>query len=102
MTVPSGTSPLAGVRVVDLSRVLAGPYATMTLADLGADVAKVEHPVGGDETRSWGPPYAGGESACRRRGRQRRALPPLVRGGPAARSRRRRPLRDERGPRTEP
>jgi crotonobetainyl-CoA:carnitine CoA-transferase CaiB-like acyl-CoA transferase len=55
--------PLAGVRVVDLSRVLAGPYATMTLADLGADVVKVEHPRGGDETRSWGPPFAGGESA---------------------------------------
>ena len=55
--------PLAGVRVVDLSRVLAGPYATMALADLGADVVKVEHPLGGDETRSWGPPFAGGESA---------------------------------------
>ena len=55
--------PLAGIRVVDLSRVLAGPYATMTLADLGADVVKVEHPRGGDETRSWGPPFTGGESA---------------------------------------
>jgi crotonobetainyl-CoA:carnitine CoA-transferase CaiB-like acyl-CoA transferase len=55
--------PLAGIRVVDLSRVLAGPYATMTLADFGADVVKVEHPKGGDETRSWGPPFAGGESA---------------------------------------
>ena len=51
------------MRIVDLSRVLAGPYATMTLADLGADVVKVEHPIGGDETRSWGPPYVGGESA---------------------------------------
>ena len=59
----SNATPLGGVRVVDLSRVLAGPYATMTLADLGADVVKIEHPVGGDETRSWGPPYAGGESA---------------------------------------
>jgi crotonobetainyl-CoA:carnitine CoA-transferase CaiB-like acyl-CoA transferase len=57
------SEPLAGVRVLELSRVLAGPYATMTLADLGADVVKVEHPAGGDETRSWGPPYAGGESA---------------------------------------
>ena len=55
--------PLADVRVVDLSRVLAGPYATMTLADLGADVVKIEHPAGGDETRTWGPPFAGGESA---------------------------------------
>ena len=52
--------PLRGVRVVDLSRVLAGPYCTMVLADLGADVVKVERPAGGDETRSWGPPFAGG------------------------------------------
>ncbi len=63
MSLPETAPPLAGVRIVDLSRVLAGPYATMTLADLGADVVKVEHPVGGDETRSWGPPFAGGESA---------------------------------------
>jgi crotonobetainyl-CoA:carnitine CoA-transferase CaiB-like acyl-CoA transferase len=58
-----GTPPLAGVRVADLSRVLAGPYCTMVLADLGADVVKVERPQGGDETRSWGPPFAGGEAA---------------------------------------
>jgi len=51
------------VRVVDLSRVLAGPYCTMVLADLGADVVKVERPEGGDETRSWGPPFTGGEAA---------------------------------------
>jgi crotonobetainyl-CoA:carnitine CoA-transferase CaiB-like acyl-CoA transferase len=55
--------PLRGVRVVDLSRVLAGPYCTMVLADLGADVVKIERPQGGDETRSWGPPFSGGEAA---------------------------------------
>jgi crotonobetainyl-CoA:carnitine CoA-transferase CaiB-like acyl-CoA transferase len=55
--------PLEGVRVLDLSRVLAGPYATMVLGDLGADVLKVEHHERGDDTRHWGPPFAGGESA---------------------------------------
>ena len=55
--------PLEGLKVLDLSRVLAGPYATMALADLGADVTKVEHPERGDDTRHWGPPFAGGESA---------------------------------------
>ena len=56
---PDPTLPqaLAGVRVLDLSRILAGPWCTQTLADLGADVVKVERPLTGDDTRGWGPPF---------------------------------------------
>uniref|UniRef100_A0A8C5MM82 Succinyl-CoA:glutarate CoA-transferase n=1 Tax=Leptobrachium leishanense TaxID=445787 RepID=A0A8C5MM82_9ANUR len=55
--------PLEGIKVLDLTRVLAGPFATMILGDLGAEIIKVEKPGSGDDTRSWGPPFLGTESA---------------------------------------
>ena len=58
-----GAGPLAGLRVIDLTRVLSGPFCTMTLGDMGAEVIKVEHPTGGDDTRSFAPPYQGDQSA---------------------------------------
>ncbi|HWP99621.1 MAG TPA: CoA transferase [Vicinamibacterales bacterium] len=63
MTSASAPGPLVGVTVVDVSRVLTGPFCTLLLADMGARVIKVEQPGRGDETRAWGPPFVGGESA---------------------------------------
>ncbi len=57
MTDASNTGPLQGIRVLDLSRILAGPTCTQLLGDLGAEVIKIENPKGGDDTRTWGPPF---------------------------------------------
>ncbi len=58
----SAAPPLAGLTILDLSRVLSGPYCTMLAADMGARVIKIEHPDRGDDTRAWGPPFQDGES----------------------------------------
>ncbi|XP_073486631.1 succinyl-CoA:glutarate CoA-transferase isoform X1 [Aquarana catesbeiana] len=63
VTEADNVKPLEGVKILDLTRVLAGPFATMILGDLGAEVIKVEKPGSGDDTRSWGPPFVGTESS---------------------------------------
>src|SRR5687768_170090 len=55
--------PLSGLTILDLTRVLSGPFCTMLLADMGARVIKIEQPGRGDDTRAWGPPFVGAESA---------------------------------------
>ena len=63
MSSADAAGPLAGLRVIDLTRVLSGPFCTMTLGDMGAEVIKVENPSGGDDTRAFAPPYQGDQAA---------------------------------------
>ena len=63
-SIAGGNMPLDSLKVIDASQILAGPYCTMLLADMGADVIKVEKPTGGDDTRRMGPPFINGESAA--------------------------------------
>ena len=56
--------PLSGIRVIDMTRILAGPFCTMNLGDMGAEIIKIEQPGKGDDTRAWGPPFAGPEAAA--------------------------------------
>jgi succinate---hydroxymethylglutarate CoA-transferase len=63
MTEGQVSGPMAGTRVIDLTRILAGPLCTMMLGDMGAEIIKVEPPGTGDDTRGWGPPFAAGEAA---------------------------------------
>ncbi|MDQ6771949.1 MAG: CoA transferase [Candidatus Dormibacteraeota bacterium] len=82
--------PLAGVRVLDLTHALAGPYCTMLLGDLGADVIKIEPPHDGDHARAWGPPFLGGESTYFMSvNRNKRSVVLDLKGGPGREAARR-------------
>jgi len=63
MTKKANLGPLNGIRIIDLTRILAGPFCTMNLGDMGAEVIKIEQPGRGDDTRGWGPPFAGDQAA---------------------------------------